>query len=97
MQMMPIMFSVLFIFFPSGLVLYWFVQNILSIVQQWHDQPDAGGRSAGEGRGAATRRRRRARPIAARRDAARARGGIGDRAPCRAPRRAGIDRGRGAI
>src|SRR6185369_16666105 len=36
MQMMPIMFSVMFVFFPSGLVLYWFVQNILTIVQQWH-------------------------------------------------------------
>ena len=36
MQLMPIMFSVMFIFFPSGLVLYWFVQNILTILQQWH-------------------------------------------------------------
>jgi YidC/Oxa1 family membrane protein insertase len=36
MQLMPIMFSVMFVFFPSGLVLYWFVQNILTIVQQWH-------------------------------------------------------------
>jgi YidC/Oxa1 family membrane protein insertase len=36
MQFMPLMFSVMFIFFPAGLVLYWFVQNILTIVQQWH-------------------------------------------------------------
>ena len=36
MQLMPIMFSVMFVFFPSGLVLYWFVQNILTILQQWH-------------------------------------------------------------
>ena len=36
MQMMPIMFSVMFVFFPSGLVLYWFVQNLLTIAQQWH-------------------------------------------------------------
>ena len=36
MLMMPIMFSVFFLFFPSGLVLYWVVQNLLSIVQQWH-------------------------------------------------------------
>ena len=36
MQMMPLMFSVMFIFFPAGLVLYWFVQNILTIAQQWH-------------------------------------------------------------
>ena len=36
MQIMPIAFSVLFIFFPSGLVLYWLVNNILQIAQQWH-------------------------------------------------------------
>jgi YidC/Oxa1 family membrane protein insertase len=36
MMVMPIMFSVFFLFFPSGLVLYWVVQNMLSIVQQWH-------------------------------------------------------------
>jgi len=35
MQIMPIAFSVLFIFFPSGLVLYWLVNNILQIAQQW--------------------------------------------------------------
>jgi YidC/Oxa1 family membrane protein insertase len=29
-------FSVLFVFFPAGLVLYWFVQNLLSAAQQWH-------------------------------------------------------------
>ncbi len=36
MLIMPIMFSVFFLFFPSGLVLYWVVQNLISIVQQWH-------------------------------------------------------------
>ncbi len=36
MQIMPIAFSVMFIFFPSGLVLYWLVNNILQIGQQWH-------------------------------------------------------------
>jgi len=36
MQIMPIAFSVMFIFFPAGLVLYWLVNNILSIGQQWH-------------------------------------------------------------
>jgi YidC/Oxa1 family membrane protein insertase len=36
MLVMPIMFSVFFLFFPAGLVLYWVVQNLLSIVQQWH-------------------------------------------------------------
>ena len=35
MKMMPIMFTVLFIFFPSGLVLYWLVNNLLSMAQQW--------------------------------------------------------------
>ncbi|MCC7112756.1 MAG: membrane protein insertase YidC [Burkholderiales bacterium] len=34
-QIMPIAFSVLFIFFPSGLVLYWLVNNVLQIGQQW--------------------------------------------------------------
>ena len=36
MQIMPVAFSVLFIFFPSGLVLYWLVNNTLQIAQQWH-------------------------------------------------------------
>jgi len=36
MLAMPIVFSVFFLFFPSGLVLYWVVQNLLSIAQQWH-------------------------------------------------------------
>src|SRR5437870_13487861 len=36
MLIMPIMFSVVFLFFPAGLVLYWVAQNLLSIVQQWH-------------------------------------------------------------
>ena len=36
MKIMPIAFSVFFFFFPSGLVLYWLVNNILSIAQQWH-------------------------------------------------------------
>jgi YidC/Oxa1 family membrane protein insertase len=36
MLAMPIVFSIFFFFFPSGLVLYWVVQNLLSIVQQWH-------------------------------------------------------------
>jgi len=35
MLFMPLIFSVMFFFFPSGLVLYWVVNNILSIVQQW--------------------------------------------------------------
>ncbi|UXH78363.1 membrane protein insertase YidC [Roseateles amylovorans] len=35
MWFMPLAFSVMFFFFPSGLVLYWLVNNILSIAQQW--------------------------------------------------------------
>ncbi|MDQ3197006.1 MAG: membrane protein insertase YidC [Burkholderiales bacterium] len=36
MKIMPIAFSVFFFFFPAGLVLYWLVNNILSIAQQWY-------------------------------------------------------------
>lgn len=36
MKIMPIVFSIFFFFFPAGLVLYWLVNNILSIAQQWH-------------------------------------------------------------
>jgi YidC/Oxa1 family membrane protein insertase len=35
MQIMPLIFSLFFFFFPAGLVLYWLVNNILSIAQQW--------------------------------------------------------------
>ena len=35
MMFMPIIFSVMFFFFPAGLVLYWVVNNVLSIAQQW--------------------------------------------------------------
>ena len=35
MMVMPIVFTFLFIQFPAGLVLYWVVNNILSITQQW--------------------------------------------------------------
>ena len=35
MKMMPIMFTVLFLFFPAGLVLYWLVNNVLGVAQQW--------------------------------------------------------------
>ena len=36
MKTMPILFTVLFVFFPAGLVLYWLVNNILSLAQQWY-------------------------------------------------------------
>ena len=35
-QYMPFVFTVMFAFFPAGLVLYWVVNNILSIAQQWY-------------------------------------------------------------
>lgn len=35
MQWMPVMFTFFFLFFPAGLVLYWVVNNTLSIVQQY--------------------------------------------------------------
>ncbi len=36
MQFLPVIFTFMFINFPSGLVLYWLVNNILSIVQQYY-------------------------------------------------------------
>ena len=36
MLMLPIVFSIMFFFFPAGLVLYWTMQNILGIAQQWY-------------------------------------------------------------
>jgi YidC/Oxa1 family membrane protein insertase len=35
MQVMPVMFTVFFAFFPAGLVLYWATNTVLSIAQQW--------------------------------------------------------------
>lgn len=36
MMLMPVVFTVLFINFPAGLMLYWFVNNTLSFLQQWY-------------------------------------------------------------
>ena len=36
MMAMPIVFSVMFLVFPAGLVLYWIVNNVLTIAQQWY-------------------------------------------------------------
>ena len=36
MKFFPLVFTVFFAFFPSGLVLYWVVNNVLSIAQQWY-------------------------------------------------------------
>ncbi len=35
-QFMPVIFTVMFLWFPAGLVLYWVVNNILSMAQQWY-------------------------------------------------------------
>ncbi len=35
MLFLPVIFTGMFLFFPSGLVLYWTVNNVLSIAQQW--------------------------------------------------------------
>ena len=35
MMIMPFAFGIMFFWFPAGLVLYWFVNNLLSIAQQW--------------------------------------------------------------
>jgi YidC/Oxa1 family membrane protein insertase len=35
MMLMPVIFTVMFVNFPSGLVLYWLVNNVLSIAQQY--------------------------------------------------------------
>ncbi|MEL0029165.1 MAG: YidC/Oxa1 family membrane protein insertase, partial [Perlucidibaca sp.] len=35
MKLMPVIFTVFFLWFPAGLVLYWLVNNMLSIAQQW--------------------------------------------------------------
>jgi len=36
MKMMPIVFTALFLFFPAGLVLYWLINSVLSVAQQWY-------------------------------------------------------------
>jgi YidC/Oxa1 family membrane protein insertase len=36
MKLMPIMMTVLFLWFPAGLVLYWFTNGALGILQQWY-------------------------------------------------------------
>ena len=36
MMLMPVVFTVVFLSFPAGLVLYWLTNNLLSIGQQWY-------------------------------------------------------------
>jgi YidC/Oxa1 family membrane protein insertase len=35
MMLMPVIFTVMFVNFPSGLVVYWFANNLMAIGQQW--------------------------------------------------------------
>jgi YidC/Oxa1 family membrane protein insertase len=46
MQIMPIVFTGFFAFFPSGLVLYWVTNTLLSIAQQWRINEVVAGESA---------------------------------------------------
>ncbi len=50
MKIMPFAFGVMFLFFPAGLVLYWVVNNVLSIAQQWQitRMIEAGGKAAND-------------------------------------------------
>jgi YidC/Oxa1 family membrane protein insertase len=48
MRLMPIMFTVLFLFFPAGLVLYWLVNNVLSMAQQWYVMRQTEAKQAGK-------------------------------------------------
>jgi len=36
MTILPVMFTGFFAFFPSGLVLYWLTNSVLSVLQQWN-------------------------------------------------------------
>ena len=46
MMFLPVVFTVLFLNFPAGLVLYWIVNNTLSILQQWYITHKFGGEQA---------------------------------------------------
>jgi len=50
MMMMPLIFGFMFFWFPAGLVLYWVVNNILSIAQQWQitRMIESGGKAAND-------------------------------------------------
>jgi YidC/Oxa1 family membrane protein insertase len=50
MMMMPLIFGFMFFWFPAGLVLYWVVNNVLSIAQQWQitRMIEGGGKAAND-------------------------------------------------
>ncbi len=49
MAFLPLIFTAFFAFFPSGLVLYWVVNNLLSIAQQWYITRKIEAQAAGKG------------------------------------------------
>ena len=49
MQLMPVLFTAMFAFFPSGLVLYWVTNTLLSIAQQWKINKVVEAEAAGHG------------------------------------------------
>ncbi len=49
MSFLPLIFTAFFAFFPSGLVLYWVVNNLLSIAQQWYITRKIEAQAAGKG------------------------------------------------
>ncbi|MCJ0975746.1 membrane protein insertase YidC [Pseudomonas sp. PS1] len=46
MKLLPIIFTFFFLWFPAGLVLYWVVNNVLSIAQQWYITRKVAGQTA---------------------------------------------------
>jgi YidC/Oxa1 family membrane protein insertase len=50
MLIMPVVFTFMFLEFPTGLVLYWLVNNVLSVAQQYLIDRAVAARTAGEGR-----------------------------------------------
>ena len=48
MKLMPLVFTIFFLWFPAGLVLYWLVNNVLSISQQWYITRKIEAESAGK-------------------------------------------------
>ena len=65
MQIMPIVFTAFFAFFPSGLVLYWVTNTVLSIAQQWHINKVVGEESRKKRAGSKDAKRKRKRADAA--------------------------------
>ena len=58
MMLMPLMFTFMFINFPAGLTLYWLVNNVLTIAQQYMITRSPISEARGAGRGTANEVRR---------------------------------------